>query len=477
MILTCNVYCDTQSTSTLVMPFSPPPRPHNGKRKRVKSSIPSSEPPAKRERPFLSSQPQGTPNKGDNGQVSSNTEDVPQTIHPTIPTSISKLQLNQRPIIHDLTVISSSKINQKVTQILKLLYPESDNKNEGVKPDASAKTKEQSNGIIVRLSAKSNVASKAISVAEIVKREITSQRAKARDDPTMQQSVPQLFQYTQLHGVRLPPKQQQQQQGGKQSGKQGGKRSPLKAADGAKQPGEIAMDIKTAILEPPAKLEADQIPKSAVEPTDATPSEPTADTSAHRKPAKPLVVKSAKGKKTYIDADGYLVTREITSADEGYSDADEDMDAEALEKSTDEPTESNAGNEDEEEEDEEDTSLVTIPGAISTGQTDADAGAGHHTRYDSNAQEEHDEVPKAGAEPSDRDEDEDKDEEAAFTTLAPPAARAKDRERLALIESLSNSNAAKQKRKDERPTPVLTIYLTSRRFNGLAEELGEEVVK
>ena len=111
--------------------------------------------------------------------------------------------LDKTHTLHNLTIISSSKIHNKVTRVLSLLglstpptLPE-DPPKDASSLDAT---------IIVALSAKAPVASKLITIVEIVKREI----ARHRDDNAGVEEVeaeprsPTVFQYSAVKGVMLP---------------------------------------------------------------------------------------------------------------------------------------------------------------------------------------------------------------------------------------------------------------------------------
>ena len=92
---------------------------------------------------------------------------------------------------HDLTVINSTKINKKVTQILSALFPASPDHP----PDSAENT-------IVQITARSRAASKLITVVEIVKREVVARLAKET-----KKKGRKLWQYSTVFGQTLEPKQ------------------------------------------------------------------------------------------------------------------------------------------------------------------------------------------------------------------------------------------------------------------------------
>lgn len=107
---------------------------------------------------------------------------------------------------HDVTVISSAKINKKVSYVLGLLAPDN---SATTKPQMVRATTQLADGqnvaqkpVVVSLSAKSAVASKLITIVEIVKREL---EARQREQKTKDGS-PAMWQYTRVHGELLPHK-------------------------------------------------------------------------------------------------------------------------------------------------------------------------------------------------------------------------------------------------------------------------------
>lgn len=413
------------------MPFSPPPVPNNGKRKRQAQSNPSSQPQPKRAAAFSTpthnqdpTQRPIAPTLNSAAHDSHVASELSRTIHPSLPKALVKLHASQKPVIHDLTVISSSKINQKVTQILNLLHPLVRLGADGGpnQPESISKSKEDNvpppseTGTVVRISVKSNVASKAISIVEIVKRELRSRKSKDQGLNV------RLHQYNQLRGVRLPPLETQ-------NVARGNKRKENEDAEG--DAGEAGI--------PAAKTMSPVAETAHEELTKATPS--TISSS-----------KSATGKGTYKDAEGHLVVTRtlsppVSEHDEGGN--------------TIEVNSTNPSRHDHQEE-EENTSLVTAPSSLPSGSH--------------NLTNQQTEASKAATTSESRDVDVSSEGEEAdandFGTLAPPAIRAKDRERLALIAELQEGEAAKARKITERPTPVLTVYLCTRKVKGLGEELG-----
>jgi len=112
----------------------------------------------------------------------SETQATTQTPPPDLPFPSSFS--SQDYTIHALTVISSSKIHAKVSQILALLYPQ----NLPSPPP------------LVALTTKSTVANKLISIIEIIKREVAL--PKENDDKQRR-----LYQYTTIKGVVTAEKQ------------------------------------------------------------------------------------------------------------------------------------------------------------------------------------------------------------------------------------------------------------------------------
>jgi len=110
--------------------------------------------------------------------------------------------------LHALTIISSSKINSKVTQILSLLYPtpppasttttadkgavQTEKHNTDGQNQNQQQQQQQQQQPLVAITAKPAVANKLISVVEIIKRDV-------RESPVA--SGKALFQYTAIKGV------------------------------------------------------------------------------------------------------------------------------------------------------------------------------------------------------------------------------------------------------------------------------------
>ena len=118
--------------------------------------------------------------------------------------------------VHSINVISSSKINKKVSQVLAFLSQEPKQKlNESAeKPDQPSKntsqkviSQESRQPNVVSLSAKASVASKVISITEIVKRTIAEEKkANGGTGRETSSDVGKIHQYSCLHGVRHDPK-------------------------------------------------------------------------------------------------------------------------------------------------------------------------------------------------------------------------------------------------------------------------------
>lgn len=108
--------------------------------------------------------------------------------------------------IRDVTVISSAKINKKVSYVLGLLAP---GDSTTTRLQTAGVTTTPSNGqnvaqkpVVVSLSAKSAVASKLITIVEIVKRELQAKRTEHKT----KDRTPVVWQYARVHGELLPHK-------------------------------------------------------------------------------------------------------------------------------------------------------------------------------------------------------------------------------------------------------------------------------
>lgn len=403
------------------------------------------------------------------------------TIHPPLPTHLLDLQAKNDLEIHDLTVISSSKIRLKVERILGLLSSRTSTtphsslhgddeaaKAEGAEAAEEATRKAVEDGddaenarrdVLVRLSAKSNVASKCVSVVEIMKRSwlasrvsaaesggqggggvVTGSGAAAGDGEGEERGKRrELWQYNQLRGVKLPAAEVVKERVPKVSKEQKAQKAqnPLEAAIHNTQPAQT----KSIIGQPNLTRKRSSAP-SAINDPDSSAEAPK--TRSRRRVTK---------KRTFTDAEGYLVTREEKgweSFSEPEGDDDEGAEIDGKEYGREHGDEGEEGLDD---------SGVTLPGATASTTV-------HDSSVDvvevPDGDDEDDEV-----EVNDEDEDnDDDDDDAAFETLPTKAEREKDRERLALVAELQEGNEAKLQRARERPTSVLTVWLCSRRLPG-----------
>lgn len=115
---------------------------------------------------------------------------------------------------HTTTIISSSKINKKVTWTLSTLFPSIyPNPNQ---PNSKITIDNETEAVVISLTAKANVSSKLVSVVEIVKREVArsleckpliegdgSKGGKSREGGRREPGVEdvKLFQYTTVHAL------------------------------------------------------------------------------------------------------------------------------------------------------------------------------------------------------------------------------------------------------------------------------------
>ena len=169
--------------------------------------------------------------------------------------------LNKTYTLHNLTIISSSKIYNKVSRVLSLLglFTPPSPLDDPTKEDSSLDAT-----VIVALSAKASVGSKLITIVEIVKREI----ARRRDDNAgveeveAQKRSPTVFQYSAVKGVVVPQKVNETKRAGNKKRKRDDDPEPLtiteqkEKSDCAEAPGPKTAMTPSPPAAPPLDLSA-----------------------------------------------------------------------------------------------------------------------------------------------------------------------------------------------------------------------------
>lgn len=149
------------------------PAPKNRQKQETKS-VPDSKEEILAEAPKLSETNSFTARKS--GQIRTPPSEPPTSVpanHALIPPEADDLVLRDSHDIHTIPVVASANIQGKVTQVIALLYPESENQtSKEDAPNHQQEVGDQGKPVVISLVSRGGAVNKCIAVAEIAKREL-----------------------------------------------------------------------------------------------------------------------------------------------------------------------------------------------------------------------------------------------------------------------------------------------------------------